>query len=101
MIEVRYQRAVPSLAVTGHAQYAEPGQDIVCAAASALMNAAAVSLQDMDKPKNTLATAKGGKAFVSYVGRRKDKARVILDTVVNGYRCIEEQYPENIRVEGK
>lgn len=98
MIRVRYERTIPSMAITGHAKYAEPGQDIVCAAASALLNTVVASLRKEDD-KYTIATADRQGAYVSYVGKNKDKARCIMDTVHTGYACIAEQYPENIRLE--
>ena len=43
MIAALYEPGVPALRVSGHAQYAPKGADIVCAAASALLYALAGS----------------------------------------------------------
>ena len=42
MINVVYDREIPMLSVSGHAGYAPEGQDIVCAAVSALVQTLAM-----------------------------------------------------------
>ena len=41
MIEIRYHQKRHEISATGHAGYADPGQDIVCSAVTALMLTAA------------------------------------------------------------
>jgi uncharacterized protein YsxB (DUF464 family) len=84
--------------VSGHAEFSEPGQDIVCAAVSILVyNAinscekfAGVILEVRDTPK-TLSFEISKPAYSPSV-------RLLLSSMVFGIEQLVEQYPEYVRL---
>ena len=68
MIEVIYDRDVPSISASGHAGYAPAGQDIVCAGVSALLETLAMYATDTS----------------------------LYDFAAGGIAEISEKYPENV-----
>lgn len=112
MIEVIYRLGIPYddeknemlLEVRGHAGYAAPGRDIVCAAASILFQTYAswVELEHEsgmipDEPE--IVKEKG----FSRVAFKPPREMVIgsrehLALIVNGYRLLSESYPHNVKV---
>ena len=93
------------LEVSGHANYAPKGQDIVCAAVSILTQALANALADVD--------VKYGMARMEMQapaeGQMKISARVCwanlsmirsyFEVAVTGLRMLAEKYPEYIKLE--
>lgn len=100
MVRIIYSRDDYSVTVHGHAEYAEPGKDIVCAAVSALSEAMLQRTAgrkiwqpawgvNRERGRNVVhvrLTPRGKLAAV--------KAREMLDTVCAGYRSIAKQYPD-------
>lgn len=85
MISVTYEPGVPRLSLTGHAQQAPKGRDIVCAAASIL----AYTLTEGGAEAEEL---RGGGLRLTGNGRD-------LRLIAGGYRLLAENYPKNIRFE--
>lgn len=75
-----------SISAKGHANYAEPGKDIVCAAVSTLMQTLEL---------RGIARKSKGNMFV----QTKDKEA--LQLVLDGLRMISENYPEYVEVENE
>lgn len=93
MIRAVYESAVPRLTVRGHAAYAPRGQDIVCAAASALLYALAGSLQQSGGDVPDVSVAPG---FVKITGGPEDTASFAL--TVGGLRQLAMRYPAHVAV---
>ena len=86
----------------GHAEFAEPGSDIVCSAVSALTTTiangiveivsatAGVSIDEMDGIHLILAEDTGGEEL--------DRAELLLQTLQLGLRSIEKEYPGYLKV---
>ncbi|MBQ9778981.1 MAG: ribosomal-processing cysteine protease Prp [Clostridia bacterium] len=82
------------LFVQGHADYAT-GQDIVCAAVSALTGALVAFAAESPACRHLRWSVAHGELFLSCRGG----LGVGFDIVMRGLRAIGEQYPENLRIE--
>ena len=80
------------LTVLGHAGYAPRGQDVVCAAASALVYALAGTLEDADNVSELVIRP----GYVTVAARRADPA---FDLVRRGLEQLAGRYPRHVRVE--
>jgi uncharacterized protein YsxB (DUF464 family) len=104
MIEIIYDRRKYRLEVKGHAQTAEKGQDLVCAAASILVYTLAASVdrlshmsdQLMKEPKMEI---KEGYTLIVCRPTRENRAIVglIFSSVCVGFEILEQQYPDNVK----
>lgn len=106
MTTVRYMRSGRwnVLTVEGHAGYAKGGQpDIVCAAVSML---SCMLLTCMSKAQEAGELVRFAyrqdsgdvrvEAFTTYEAR--ERVQITFETVVTGYRMLEETYPQNVRL---
>jgi uncharacterized protein YsxB (DUF464 family) len=80
----------------GHALFAEEGADIVCAGASALLQAALLGLDRVVQAAPRVTVRKGHLSCSVKPSRETD---VVLETMLLGLREIEQQYPGYIRIE--
>ena len=106
MITVTLNRKADTLSlyVTGHAGYASPGQDIVCAAASILVYTAAELALDMER-RGQLRRApalnlKPGDAVIRFApgDAGRQRAETGLETVGYGFTLLAKKYPRCIRL---
>lgn len=104
MIEAVYYRKDNRLTVTGHAGSAEPGKDLVCAAASMLaytLAANVANMADNGQVMQPLIKTEAGNAEICCVPRRDLKASVMLvfDSVCVGFALLAHDNPEYIKYE--
>ena len=90
-----------SVKVSGHAGFAKKGEDIVCAAASVLVQALSVSLAAKKIAQSI--SRDDGVLFVSVEwGKMKDNEKrsvaSAFDLMIHGFRAMAESYPENITI---
>ena len=105
MIKVQVRRgpgdSVLEVRVEGHAGFAEPGEDIVCAAATALVVTALIGLKRVAQHPHE-GKASSGKAYCKLLPGGTDesamKAQAILQTTVLGLQDIAQDYQDYIRV---
>ena len=83
MITIKYTDSC--IKATGHANFAEPGKDVVCAAVSIL-------LQTLEL------RGKATKSKGNMIVHTEDKDA--LQLIVEGLRLISSNYPENVEVIG-
>ena len=89
MIRVVHDDDKCILTVCGHANYAEKGKDIVCAAASSLVYSFIRYCNRVEKYDNGL----------KLIGNSDSSdTRVIFDAVVWGLKILEDSYPKNVLV---
>lgn len=81
----------------GHAGYAEAGRDIVCAAISALTITCANALETVAGVKPLVQAAEGQMLLALPKGAGRD-AQVILLTLRQGLRDLQDQYPKHLRL---
>ncbi len=99
MIRVRYDRRGLALTVEGHAGAAPKGQDLVCAAASALAQTAAACAEDgADRFFPAVCRSEGRLRVACRAPKRHAAAcRRMLDTVFTGFELLSSQYPDHVR----
>lgn len=97
---VQDREGIFTVAVQGHAGYAPRGQDIVCAAASALVNAAALGAEALWErgalkmpPEIRLREGRGKIAVAPAPGRERE-AEAWFMTIAPGLMALEGSYPE-------
>jgi uncharacterized protein len=105
MTKVQVRRApdgtITELRVTGHAGYADPGEDIVCAGVSALVGTALIGLEKVAKQPFEAAEGPGLTHCKLCPGGTPESAataQTILETTVLGLKDIAKDYPKYVRV---
>ena len=94
MIKVEVRKN--ALSVTGHADYAEKGKDIVCAAVTALSQTLIKSIEDLtdDKIKYEI---EQGSMIVEYEDL-SEQGKLLIDSFFIGICQISEEFPENVKI---
>ena len=82
--------------VSGHAEYAAAGQDIVCAAVSTLVQVFVASVEELTEDC-IKADIQAGSAFIEYKNL-SDRAQVLKDSFLLGLEMIANEYPHNMRI---
>lgn len=87
-----------SFAASGHADFGEHGDDIVCAAVSALLQAARLGLEEHARVPLEVEQEAGTMRLTIPERHRDDAAvRAILATAELSVRQIASQYPQHVR----
>lgn len=94
------KNSVIEYSVTGHADFAEHGRDVVCSAVSTLAQAAIIGLTKTMgiKPDYTIEEGELYCVIPPLDQRRRQQADLLLDTMVYTLESIRESYPENISI---
>ena len=95
MIEVKIRQ--DEIVLSGHANYAETGRDIVCAGATVLVQTLIRSIEDLTEDKIEYEISPGW-ADIRY-RNLSETARALVDSFFIGICMIVEEYPEYIRIE--
>ena len=109
MIEIKYETKTVRegrqflISITGHADYAEKGSDIVCAGVSALTIALVHTLDDLQdegKVENIMNISDGEAEIecLSMIFTDIIEVESAFNTVLRGFRHIEKEYPKNVKV---
>lgn len=99
MIRVYVDRlTTDKVEVTGHAQFAEQGSDIVCSAVSMIMYTIANKLDAMEKFITIEIDEEDGGYMQIEVVKSDDETELLMDTLILGLKMIEEQYNEYIDI---
>ena len=93
MIDITVQP--DKITVSGHAEYAEHGKDIVCAAISTLSQVFVASVEELTAAQ--IKTAQTGGYMEIVIEESTERAQVLLDSFLLGCRMIADQYPDNVR----
>lgn len=104
MIQVTYYRKYNRLTVTGHAESAEKGHDLVCASASMLaytLAANVANMADCGQVREPVMDLEEGNTVISCNPRHNLKASVTLvfDSVCVGFELLANDYPQYISYE--
>ncbi len=86
-----------SFSAEGHASFADYGNDVVCAAASAILQAARLGLEAYAGAEPEVAQSSGRmRIFVAESHRDGEGVQAILTTAALSIEQIARQFPENI-----
>ena len=104
MIQAIYYRKYNRLTVTGHAESAEKGHDLVCASASMLaytLAANVANMADNGQVREPIMEMKEGNTVVSCKPRHnlKDTVTLVFDSICVGFDLLAYEYPEYISYE--
>lgn len=94
MIEIEIEKN--SISVKGHANYAEPGKDIVCAAVSTLFQAFIASVEELTADVIS-AEIQPGNSLIRYAAL-SPVSLYLLNSFIIGVEMIAETFPDNVRV---
>ena len=86
----------------GHTGYAEEGEDIVCAAVSAITQTAVIGITEVIKAPCALDVSDGELHLMlekSVKGKQFEQAELILRTMLAGLRSIETDYSDYLKLE--
>lgn len=94
MIEVRIRPE--RIEISGHAGYAEPGKDIVCAGVTALTQTLIQSIDDLTDDEIEYRISPG-KVEVEH-RNLSEKSKTLVDSFFVGICLIAEEFPEHVKV---
>jgi len=94
LIEVRIRPE--RIEISGHAGYAEPGKDIVCAGVTALTQTLIQSIENLTDDKIEYRISPG-KAEIEY-RNLSEKSKTLVDSFFVGICLIAEEFPEYVKV---
>lgn len=84
------------ITIEGHANYAPPGQDIVCASVSTLVQVLIKCIEDMTDDKIEY-SIQPGMVDIKF-GNLSEKAQLLVSSFFIGAQMISEQYPNNVKI---
>ena len=90
-------RANSNIKITGHAGYAEPGKDIVCAGVSTLVQTLIGSLDILTPGALESTEIKPGYTEIKYINL-SEHAKILVDSFFIGVEMIAHEYPEHVRI---
>jgi uncharacterized protein len=106
MIKIRIERdqrnEIQAYTVTGHAMTAPHGQDLVCAAVSALAQTTILGFYEVLEQKPAYEITEGRlecRIMDSLDEKQRREAAILLKTMLAGFRNIQQQYPKVIAIE--
>lgn len=94
MIEVKQKN--DGISIKGHAHYAEPGKDIVCAGVSVLAQNLVASIEALTTDEIQY-DMQPGSVEIKY-RNLSEAAQLLIDSFLVGARMIEETYPAYVRI---
>lgn len=94
MVEISVRQ--DGIKISGHANYAKEGQDIVCAGVSTLVQTLIASIENLTKDKIEYDISLG-RADIKYWDL-SEKSRALVDSFFIGVSMIADGYPENVRI---
>ncbi|MBM7556194.1 ribosomal-processing cysteine protease Prp [Halanaerobacter jeridensis] len=102
MIKIKIKRKqgnIVHFSAEGHAEYAEQGQDIICAAVSAILQTAAFGLINYLELRPEISTQDGWLScrLSSEVAQDKE-VQAILGAMLAGLRETVQEYPDYIKI---
>ena len=83
--------------VSGHANYAEAGKDIVCAGMTAQTQTLIRSMQGLTRDEIEYEVSPG-RADIHY-GNLSEEGRLLIDSFFIGVCLIADEFPEYVRIE--
>ena len=102
VITVHYKgQSIVGFTAKGHSGYAQHGEDVVCAAVSALTQTAYLGVAELVGAQVDFKMKDGALRLMLPSGlepEKREKAELILGTMVLGLRSIEENYSDYLKL---
>ena len=95
MIKVRYNEKFTNLKITGHANYAEYGEDIVCASVSSIVE---TSINLAHEFNDNIKYSDDGNTIIVINNTNDENVFKTLKNMIDMLIELEKQYPKNINV---
>ena len=83
--------------ISGHADYAESGKDIVCAGVTALTQTLIRALEGLTKDEIEYEVSPG-RADI-YYGNLSEEGKLLVDSFFIGVCSIADEFPDHVRIE--
>ena len=83
--------------ITGHANYAEVGKDIVCAGVTVLTQTLIRSMEDLTRDEIQYEISPG-RADIRY-GNLSEEGKLLVDSFFIGVCQIADEFPDHVRIE--
>lgn len=96
MITINHQKG--RITIDGHAGFAPIGQDIVCAAVSALVQTFIVSVEELTADELTVTRNEQGQITTIEYRNLWDRAQCLMDSFFIGVRMIANSFPQYVRL---
>lgn len=93
---VNIHRCNDGILMSGHAHYAEPGKDIVCAGVSALVQTLIQSIEELTADKIQY-VMQPGTVDIRF-GDLSEQAQLLVDSFFIGVQMIADEYPDNVKL---
>ena len=98
MITVRYSKDL--VEISGHAGYAPIGEDIVCAAVTALYQTTVeYIIEVMNEPLTIKEVESENKYTLLLIKDLSDEAKVLIGAFLYGLKLVKEEFPKHIKIE--
>lgn len=94
MIEARIRPE--RIEISGHAGYAEPGKDIVCAGVTALTQTLIQSIEDLTDDEIEYRISPG-RVDINH-GNLSEKSKTLVDSFFVGIRLIADEFPNYVAI---
>ena len=88
-----------TVSVSGHANYADYGKDIVCASVSSVIGTVVNCIMNIDF--DSISYLDNGEKITITKLKSIDTVDIILDTMVAMFRDLETKYKKNIKIESE
>lgn len=93
---VKYNNTIK---ISGHADYAEYGKDIVCASVSSIITTIVNCIMNIDS--NSITYQDDGNVIIITIIKENDVVVILLNTMFEMLKDLENQYKENIIIESE
>lgn len=105
MIKVKIKETsgrISSFEMSGHADFAEHGQDLVCAGASAVSFGAVNAIMELTGIEPKITQSESGYLKVGFAddldGKTDEKVQLLLRSMIVSLKTIEQDYEEYIKI---
>lgn len=97
MIKIR--KSLNKIEISGHANYAEYGSDIVCASVSSIVTTIINCIMNIDSSSITFTD--DGKTITIIKNKEDSITDSILNTMMELFKDLESKYKKNIKIESE
>ena len=101
---IRENGAVVGFTVSGHANMGEYGEDLVCAAVSAVVQTAILGITEVCRIQAGVSIEDGQTSCIlekDVTGDAMERASIVFETMLCGLRSIQSSYPKTLKFRNK